>query len=348
MASDEFDRAYGALLGLAIGDALGMPTQGFERAEVAARWATSGGEVAGFGAAPDDNPISAGLPAGRVTDDTEQAVILARLLIDGRGHVDPYDFAAALTQWQDDKIAAGSADLLGPSTNRAIAAIRAGTPPGDAGRDGRTNGAAMRICPVGIAVPPRPLERLVDAVTEASRVTHNTGTAISGAAAIAAAVSAGIDGCPQDEVIDLAVAAARLGERGGATAADQPVADKIASAVSLGRGADITSPAGRRALLDRITSNIGSSLATEESVPAAFAVAGASWSDPWLACRLAASLGGDSDTIAAMTGAILGATSGRAGFPPSAAAAMLAANPELDLSALARQLLGLRSDQGLT
>ena len=48
------------------------------------------------------------------------------------------------------------------------------------------------------------------------------------------------------------------------------------------------------------------------AVPAAFAICSLAPDDPWLACRLAASAGGDCDTIAAMAGAILGACHGTA------------------------------------
>jgi len=70
-------RALGALCGLAIGDALGMPTQSLPRAEVVARY---GPLVSGFRPGPAGHPLAAGLPAGTVTDDTEQAVLLAGLL----------------------------------------------------------------------------------------------------------------------------------------------------------------------------------------------------------------------------------------------------------------------------
>ena len=63
-------RARGALYGLAIGDALGMPTQMLSRPQIVARWGTL---LAGFELAPPGHPIAAGLPAGTVTDDTEQA-----------------------------------------------------------------------------------------------------------------------------------------------------------------------------------------------------------------------------------------------------------------------------------
>ena len=83
-------RARGALYGLAIGDALGMPTQMLSRAEIRGRW---GSLLPGFEPAPPGHPIAAGMPAGAVTDDTEQAVLLARLLVKGQGTVDPRELA---------------------------------------------------------------------------------------------------------------------------------------------------------------------------------------------------------------------------------------------------------------
>ena len=74
-------------------------------------------------------------------------MIVARLLIAGGGRVDPRAFAAALEAWQQRMLAAGSQDLLGPSTARAIAALAAGISADESGRDGTTNGAAMRIAP---------------------------------------------------------------------------------------------------------------------------------------------------------------------------------------------------------
>ena len=49
----------------------------------------------------------------------------------------------------------GSLDLLGPSTKAALEELRAGAEPGTTGRTGTTNGAAMRVTPVGIAYTTR-------------------------------------------------------------------------------------------------------------------------------------------------------------------------------------------------
>lgn len=121
-------------------------------------------------------------------------MILARLFVAGDGRVDPRAFADALLAWEERMRAEGSLDLLGPSTRRALAAVARGVPPDETGRWGDTNGAAMRIAPIGVGVRPRPLDALVDAVEQACRVTHHTGVAIAGAAAIAAAVSSGVEG----------------------------------------------------------------------------------------------------------------------------------------------------------
>jgi ADP-ribosylglycohydrolase len=87
---------------------------------------------------------------------------------------------------------------------------------------------------------------------------------------------------------------------------------------------------------------VGTSLATQESVPAAFAVLALHPDDPWQACLTAASLGGDSDTIAAMAGAIAGACLGMDGWPADAVRTVLEIN-DLDLDLVAEKLLALRA-----
>jgi len=219
-------------------------------------------------------------------------------------------------------------------------------PPEEAGATGTTNGAAMRIAPVGIAVsvalhdstPNLRLSTLVDRTVMASCVTHNTGVALAGAAAVAAAVSAGVSGATIAEATALGIQAASSAARRGHWVAGADVAARIEWATSL-----VASHAQAEAA-ELIYTLVGTSLATQESVPAAFAVLAAVPADPWRACRMAASLGGDSDTIAAMTGAIAGACHGAGSFPPEAIAAIDAQG--LGLAALAGDLLALRDTCG--
>ena len=331
------ERARGALYGLAIGDALGMPTQMLSRRQITERWGT---QLHGFESAPPGHPIAADMTAGSVTDDTEQAVLLGRLLVAGHGTVNPQELATALVGWERDMAARGSLDLLGPSTRRALDAVLAGTLAEDAGASGDTNGAAMRIAPVGIVadLPDPPdlagLTALVDRVAAASFVTHNTGLALAGAAAVAAAVSAGISGASTTRATTVALAAAGLAADRGHWVAGADVAARIQWATSLVAGRDEAEAA------DLIYTLVGTSLATQESVPAAFAVLAAVPDDPWRACLLAASLGGDCDTIAAMVGAVAGACHGIDAFP-AAAIAMIDAQG-LGLAALADDLYALR------
>ncbi len=327
---DRLDRAAGSLWGLAIGDALGMPTQLWSRQQIAERF----GEIDGFEPGAPDHPIAAGLAAGTVTDDTEQAVLLARAL-GPEAHIDQRAWAAALTAWAADARARGSLDLLGPSTLAALAALQAGAPPDESGRVGVTNGAAMRICPVGIAMDSSDPLRLVDRVVEASMVTHHTSVALAGAAAVAGAVSRCLDGAELAEAVGFAVDVADLASGRGHWVAGAKVARRVAWVVEEVASLPVT------AVPDLVVDLVGTSLVTQESVPAAFAIATAYVDDPWRGLCVAAGLGGDTDTVAAMAGAIMGAARGRKALPDKAIQQISEVNG-LDLDSLAARLLRIR------
>lgn len=325
---DLLDRALGAFYGLALGDALGMPTQVMSREDVVRVYGT----LTGFEPARDDNPVSAGMPAGAVTDDTDQAVIVGRLLVEGGGHIDPLRFADELLSWEREMKAKGSFDLLGPSTKAALDAVAGGTDPKEAGRYGTTNGAAMRVTPVGIAFAAEPLPEFLDRVVESCQVTHDTNIGIAGAAAVAAAVSTGIAGGTLDEAFDAAITAAEAGARRGNWIAGADICARIAWARELVDGLD------EAAALDRVVALIGTSVASQESVPAAFAVLALTGGDPWRSTLLAANLGGDSDTIGAIAGAIAGSVRGLSGLPADAVRTLRTVN-SLELEPLTAQLL---------
>ncbi|MCX2730657.1 ADP-ribosylglycohydrolase family protein [Saccharopolyspora sp. NFXS83] len=324
-----FDRAYGALVGLAIGDALGMPTQSMPREMVRERY----GRIEDFADGAADQPIAPGMPAASVTDDTDQAMIVARLVADGAGSIDPHAFAAELIAWEQVMIERGSLDLLGPSTKAALAKLQAGASIEETGRYGTTNGAAMRIAPVGVAHARD--GRLIDAVVEASRVTHNTGLGISAACAIAAAVSAGVDGADTAGAVKAASAAARDGEARGHWVAGASIPARL----------DAFSPHAHRLGAEDFESFlhavVGTSVQSQESVVAALLLVERGAESPFDALCTAASLGGDTDTVAAMAGAVLGAVHGIRAFPEEAVNRVLDVNG-LDPAPLARRLLAVR------
>ncbi|MGC4937768.1 ADP-ribosylglycohydrolase family protein [Kribbella sp. DT2] len=332
MTSTE-SRAVGALYGLAIGDALGMPTQSLPRARIVALY---GEVVDGLHPAPDDQPLAAGMPAGAITDDTEQAILLGRLVVEGNGLVDGHELARRLLAWEDDMRARGSLDLLGPSTKRALDALLAGGDIKETGRYGTTNGAAMRITPVGIASTP---DLLLDRVIAASAPTHNTGLALAAAAAVAAAVSAGVDGATVREATSAAAVAAREAAAYGYWVAGGDVSRRIEWAVTALAAHGEAAP-GPGAAAELVYELVGTSLAAQESVPAAFAVANG-FGDPWDVVRVAASVGGDTDTIAAIAGAVVGACHGVDAFPADVRRTVSEVN-RLDLEGLAVELLMVR------
>ena len=323
----QFDRAMGALVGGALGDALGMPTQLLSPDEIRRSY----GYVERFVPPSEDHPVSRGLPAGMITDDTVQTLLLAAQLLESPDRFDHGAWVDRLLAWETDVKARGSYDLLGPSTKRAIDLIREGTPPEEAGREGTTNGAAMRIAPVGIAWPVDPLDRLVAKVEESCAATHATSVAIASASAVAAAISAAIDGMGWNEAAERGIEAARAARHVGAWTAAPDIAARIAWARELVSGVN------EQAAIAAIVDLVGTSVASQESIPAAFAVVAAANGNPWRAAVIAANLGGDTDTIGAIAGAMAGAASGRSGLP----VARIAELQGFDLAHAARLAEGL-------
>jgi ADP-ribosylglycohydrolase len=300
------DRAMGALIGGALGDALGMPTQLLTAPEIKAEY----GFVDRFLTPSENHPVSKGLPAGAITDDTEQTILLGHVLAASPDGFDHRRWVAALVEWERDVKARGGYDLLGPSTKRAIDLINEGVAPEEAGRDGQTNGAAMRIAPVGIMMPPRPLKALVAKVAESCAATHGTSIAVSAASAVAAAVSVGIDGADWREAAELAVQAAYIGQKHLRHGPEVDMASLIE------RARDIVRGKGEADAIAAIAAEVGTGVDSRESVPAAFAVLEIAAGDPWRAAVISANLGGDTDTIGAIAAGMAGARAGYSRLPP--------------------------------
>src|SRR5262249_1843718 len=274
--------------------------------------------------------------AGAVTDGREQALLLARLVVAGGGEIDAGDLARGLLGWEESMRARGSLDLLGPSTRQALAALAAGAGVAEAGRSGGTNGAAMRVAPVGIATASRHHGLLEDRVGAASPLAHHTGLAPARAAPPPLAARAGLGGARWPGAPGGAGAAAASAAGRGHGAAGADVAARITWATGLVAGL------GQDQLIDTVYRLVGTSLATQESVPAAFAIAAACPGDPRLARRLAASLGGDWGTSAAVAGAACRGRGGAGGLPDAARQTVARVN-RLDLGPLADDLLAIRT-----
>ena len=338
-----FSRAYGALAGLALGDALGMPTQAMSPAQIRAVY----GRITGLVDGDASQPYAPGMPAGSVTDDTEQALLVASLLVRGRGSssgrvaLDAGEFAHALLAWEDSMIERGSLDLLGPSTKAALERVRAGEDPLSVGGAGTTNGAAMRVTPIGIAISTEDPEAFADAVWSSCQVTHATRQGFQSAALVAAAVSMGID-TPRSAASDMTALLWKavtyvdsLPERGAWTP-DPDVVAATRRAMQL-----VANPASSS--LECLVEQVGTSVASAQAIPMAFALLAR---DPSPQALLdAANLGGDTDTIGAIAGAILGAAAG-VGVFDGRALAQVESVSGLHLTEAATAMLSLRGPSG--
>ena len=333
-------RAHGALAGLALGDALGMPTQAMSPEQIRAVY----GRITGLVDADASQPYAPGMPAGSVTDDTEQALLVASLLVRGRGSssgrvaLNAVEFAHALLAWEDSMIERGSLDLLGPSTKAALERVRAGADPLSVGGAGTTNGAAMRVTPIGIAVSTADPEAFAESVWSSCRVTHATRQGFQSAALVAAAVSMGIDAASSSAsdvralLWEAVSYVASLSPR-GAWAPDPDVVAATRRALELASTPPLPS-------LELLAEQIGSSVASAQAIPMAFALLAR---DPSPRALLdAANIGGDTDTIGAIAGAILGAAAG-VGVFDGRALAQVEEVSRLGLPSVAEQLLALRA-----
>lgn len=328
MPDNQQQRAYGALMGLAIGDALGMPSQTLSRQEIALRY----GLIKDFIPPFPDHPVSHGLQAAQVTDDTEQMLLLAARLISDNGDIDQRRFGQDLLDWEADILARDLRDILGPSTKAALMAMLAGTSIRETGLNGTTNGAAMRIAPVGLSTPVEPIDQFVNQVEKACQLTHNTGIAIAAASAVASVISCGIDGKNFEASLETALHAARAGQQRGRQGHEQDIATLIEAALTIAR-----SPNDAECL----ATQVGNSVAACQSVPCAFGVVSMARGDPWRAGLIAANIGDDTDTIGAIACAMAGACKGISAIPRHAIDAIQSANA-LPLENTANALLSLR------
>lgn len=322
-------RALGALWGLAIGDAMGMPTSFLTPDEIREQF----GEIVDFQPPLPGHRFHDGLGAGHITDDTEQSLGLARSFV-RCGRVVPEDIVRELLDWAE-RVRGTYVSPLGPSTARALQQIVSGSPIATAGREGDTNGAAMRIAPLGIlhGIRGSTLEAVIADVTLACLPTHGTDVAIASAAALAWAIASCFRGhLTVQEVLDSAREAAEHAQALGCHVPAPSIARRIEWIAQMWAHEPLP-----KLMVTDVYELIGTGVAAADSVPAAFGVFAAARGDPRAAILLASNMGGDCDTIAAMAGALAGAFQGIAAIPPQWVEEIARVN-ELDLDSVAQGL----------
>ncbi len=267
----------GCLLGLALGDALGAPFEGH-----------------GPFAAEVETLFNRLPPALRYTDDTEMAIGVAESLA-AKGGFDAEHMARRFAE--NFNPARG----YGPGTIAVLGMIKRGVPWHAANRavfpEGSFgNGAAMRAAPIGLFFA-EDLERLKEVTFIASSITHDHALAKEGALLITHAVSGIIRGRSNNEILD---------ELSG-TIETEEYRGKLDAIREL-----LKAPASTETVIERL----GHSVLAQESAPTALYAYMRGGTDYPETVRLCISIGGDTDTICAMAGALSGARAGFEGIPP--------------------------------
>ena len=233
--------------------------------------------------------------------------------------------------------ARGSLDLLGPSTTAAIARLQAGAPPEESGRNGVDERRRHADLPGGHRrrqLRPGPARRPCGRGEPGHPLHLGRAGRCGGCRGDGVAVRRRCR--PRRRRSPTPYTRRMLPSSRGGGWPGRASRDGSSGPSTTRRGPD---PRGASPTSSSTWS--GTSLATQESVPAAFALVTAYGDDPWQALCTAAQLGGDSDTIAAMTGAMLGAACGRSALPDQAIRQVAEVN-RLDLDAVARRLLDIR------
>ena len=163
------ERLTGGLVGLLVGDALGVPYEFYPPETIPPRDQIEYVPPVGFAQA------HVGTPAGTWSDDGAQALCLLASLLDC-GHFDADDFGRRLVRWRDAGYLAvdGRVFDVGLQTQRAISRLRAGAPALAAGSTEERalgNGSLMRVLPLALWHHGTDTELVADARAQ-SQVTH--------------------------------------------------------------------------------------------------------------------------------------------------------------------------------
>lgn len=294
------DRILGALYGQALGDSMGMPSELWPRSRVKAHF----GWIDRFLPGPAENNAACYFGRAEFTDDTSMALCLADALIECDGRIDADVIGRHILKWAEG-FDAFNKNVLGPTSRIALNAIRAGKPVSELENNGVTNGAAMRVSPLGCLLPTGNLDHFIDEIALASSPTHKSDIAISGAVAIAWAISRAIDGASWANIVDALPTVAAHAQQKRVTTFSASMAARIELALKTVREAQ-----GVESASEQLYQLIGAGTSTIQSVPCAIAMVELAEGCPNRCAILCANLGGDTDTIGAMATAICGALAG--------------------------------------
>lgn len=279
----------GCLLGTAVGDALGLPCEALSCQRQKKLYPQLDGHHFIF-------------RRGMISDDTEHSCMTAQALIVSAGEPDQFSQSLA---WRLRWWLLSFPPAIGWATLRALFKLWGGFPPSKSGVFSAGNGPAMRSAILGVCYG-EDLPRLRKLVKVSARITHTDPKAEWAALAVAVAAHMSLSGNATPQIF-LATFRNVLGED-----ADQAedFLDLLVRAVLSAARSEST-----ESFAESLGLQAGVSGYSYHTVPVALHT----WlrqPDDFSAVVNAIRCGGDTDTVAAIVGGIIGARVGKEGIPP--------------------------------
>ncbi|MBA4187826.1 MAG: dinitrogenase reductase [Planctomycetaceae bacterium] len=287
------EAVVGCLLGLAVGDALGVPREGMSRRR-------------GERLFPNLDRHHFLFRGGMFSDDTEHACMTAQSLLTSGGDLDRFKRALGRRiRWWFACIPAG----IGHATLKACLKLWCGFSPDRSGVFSAGNGPAMRSPILGVCFG-ADREQLRAFIRATTRVTHTDPKAGCGALATAWAAHRAAEtrlGSPPTPAVFVGEIRELIGNEPASTDLLKSLEILI---TSLDAGQTVTEYAEALGLQNGVSGYI------YHTVPVALYAWLRHPDDYRAAVQATIRCGGDTDTVAAVAGAIVGARVGKAGIPP--------------------------------
>lgn len=281
------EQYVGCLVGLAVGDALGYPVEGLSLAQIRERHGPAGIE---------DFAGGRGYPPGCYSDDTQLTLAVGRALVAaGRRPTDELMDAICrefVAWYRSPEMERGP----GLTTLAACANLARGVPWNESGNpESKGCGAAMRVAPIGLYYYRDP-EQLCHAAKLSALATHAHPTGVAAAVVNAYAVARAVERAPLGRLLEELL---RLANR---------LSEELAGALRKVEQCGVLAPPDAFA-------RFGETGSAEEVLASALFCFLRTPEDFRATVLAAANSSGDSDSIAAMAGALSGAYNGAAAIP---------------------------------
>lgn len=313
-----YNKILGALLGAAVGDAMGAAT---ELRSIRQIQETFGGKVTDFYTPPDDT-IAKGRKAGMVTDAFSIPYILIKNVLKNSGSFSTELAQQALMEWASH--GEWFEPFAGMTTRKAINRLKEDKGKMSdwayAGHLGNklfkghyyalsSNGAATKAFPMGL-FNPGDLDKAIDDTIAVTMSSHDDKYSISGACAVAAAVSRAME--EKMSVYDIVQAGfygAKIGEEKGEKIALHYPGPSVQKRMDMAVNVAIKE-GNPDIIMKKLADIIGSGPAISETVPAAFGLFIANNGETMQSIYGGVNIGDETSAIASITGVLGGAYNG--------------------------------------